>query len=199
MKRNLFGLSAIALMLFSATVVVGQDRPASPPGMASTQIGEAWIDVTYSRPILRGRHGIFGEGEKYGETVLGNAEYWRAGANATTQLETGLPLVIGDKTVPAGKYGVIIGLDEKEWTLVLTSQDYMEEWKGREEVAKGVLWGSYGYKPEYDVARAPMKVDELDHSVDQMTIGFLDVDESGATLAVWWDDTRATVRLKTAK
>ena len=37
----------------------------SPSGRASTQIGDHWIDVTYGRPILRGRDGIFGAGEEY--------------------------------------------------------------------------------------------------------------------------------------
>ena len=44
-----------------------------------------------------------------------------------------------------------------------------------------------------------MKVSSLDHSIDQMTISFLDVDEEGATLAIAWDKTMATTRLKVAK
>ena len=189
---------ALAFLL-CASVTVAEDRPASPPGMASTQIGDAWIDVTYSRPILRGRTGIFGSGEEYGKTVNGGAEYWRAGANATTKIKTDVDLMVGDKKVPAGEYGIVVGLNEKAWTLVLTSQKSMDKWMGREEVAKGVLWGSYGYKPEFDVARATMDVHSLDHSVDQMTISFLDVTEDGATLAIAWDKTFATVRLGIAK
>ena len=48
-------LIVLALCLLVATVGSAQDRPKSPKGSAATQIGDAWIDVTYSRPILRGR------------------------------------------------------------------------------------------------------------------------------------------------
>jgi len=197
-NRKLFLTSALALLL-CAPATFADERPASPPGTASTQIGDAWIDVTYSRPILRGRTGIFGSGDEYGKTVNGGAEFWRAGANATTKIKSDIDLTVGDKKVPAGEYGIVVGLDEKAWTLVLTSQKSMDTWMGREEVAKGVLWGSFGYKPDFDVARATMKLETLDHSVDQMTIAFLDVTEDGATLAISWDKTRATVRLGVAK
>ena len=49
----------IAAIGFAPAAAQG-DRPASPEGAASTQIGDAWIDITYSRPILRGRNGVFG-------------------------------------------------------------------------------------------------------------------------------------------
>lgn len=199
MKLKTLAVVFLAATLMLASVTFADERPKSPTGMASTQIGDAWIDVAYSRPILRGRTGIFGEGEEYGKTVIGGAEYWRAGANATTMLKTGLDLEIGGKKVPAGEYGIVIGLNEKEWTLVLTSQETMETWQGREAVAKGVLWGSYGYKPEFDVARAAMKIMPLGYSIDQMTISFVDVDETGATLVVAWDKTSAMTRLSVAK
>ena len=43
--------------------------------------GGKWIEVTYSRPMLRGRTDIFGKGADYGKTVNGGAPVWRAGAN----------------------------------------------------------------------------------------------------------------------
>lgn len=199
MKKSL--IAACAALMLTAPGAFAQDaeRPKSPEGMASTQIGDHWIDVTYSRPILRGRDNIFGSGDEYGKTVNGGGDYWRVGANATTKLKSDMDLMIGGKKVPAGEYGLVVGLNPKEWTLVVTSQKTMDKWMGREEVAKGVMWGSYGYKPDFDVARAKMELTKLDHSVDQMTIAFLDVDDSGATLAVSWDKTMATVRLKAAK
>ena len=189
-------IAVLSSLVALVTVPVAADdhRPKSPPGTASTQIGDAWIDVTYSRPILRGRQGIFGAGEEYGKTVMGRSDYWRAGANATTRITTELDLQVQGNVVPAGDYAVVVGLGEDAWTLVLTTQQSMESFD-REALDKGLLWGSYGYDPKHDVARATMKLTKLDHSVDQMTIGFVDVDETGATLAIWWDDTLATTRL----
>ncbi|MEM6794950.1 MAG: DUF2911 domain-containing protein [Acidobacteriota bacterium] len=197
-RKILLSFLACALLLASAAFAQDQERPKSPPGTSSTQIGDAWIDVSYSRPILRGRTEIFGSGEEYGKGVTGGGEYWRAGANATTRLTTEVALEVGGKKVPAGEYSLIVGLKPEEWTLVLTSQEAMETWQGREAVEKGLLWGSYGYKPEFDVARAPMEVRKLDHSVDQMTINFLDASEGGVTLAIAWGDTVAMTRLKIA-
>ncbi|MEO1366154.1 MAG: DUF2911 domain-containing protein, partial [Acidobacteriota bacterium] len=199
MLKKLGFIALASITAFASVAVADDDRPKSPEGMASTQIGDAWIDVSYSRPILRGRENIFGAGEEYGKTVNGGGDYWRAGANATTKIKTGVDLMVGGKKVPAGEYGIVIGLDPKEWTLVLTTQETMDTWQGREAVAKGIMWGSYGYKPDFDVARAPMKVMALDHSVDQMTISFVDVDEAGATLVVAWDKTAAMTRLAVAK
>ena len=197
-QRKFMAVAFSALML-TAGMAGAEDRAKSPKGSSSTQIGESWIDVTYSRPILRGRQGIFGSGEDYGKTVKGGGDYWRVGADATTKLKTEIDLEVGGRKVPAGEYAVIADVKADGWTLILSSQKSMDKWMGREEVAKGVLWGAYGYKPEFDVARAGMELGKLDYSVDQMTINFVDVDESGATLAIYWDDVVATTRLKVAK
>src|SRR5262244_768327 len=95
-------------------------RSASPPGTAATQVGGKWsaadanseprysggkwIEITYSRPILRGRADIFGNGADYGKKVLAGAPVWRAGANQTTRLKTEVPLMMGGKKMDAGEY-----------------------------------------------------------------------------------------------
>ena len=69
-------------------------RVAQPPfaqaqrGQASTQIGDAWVDIVYGRPILRGRQGIFGSGDSYGQQIYAGAPLWRIGADVTTRITT---------------------------------------------------------------------------------------------------------------
>jgi hypothetical protein len=91
-------------------------RAASPSGTAATQVGGTWsaaekdseprysggkwIEIVYSRPVLRGRTDIFGKGADYGKKVNGGAPVWRAGANQTTRLKTEVPLEIGGNKVP---------------------------------------------------------------------------------------------------
>src|SRR5688572_32071785 len=88
--------SALVLgSVLSGVIAAQEERPASPPGTASTQIGENWIDITYGRPILRGRQGIFGSGAEYGKKLNAGGPVWRAGANATTRIKTGMDLEIG--------------------------------------------------------------------------------------------------------
>ncbi len=177
---------ALALCLLVATVGSAQDRPKSPKGSASTQIGDAWIDVTYSRPILRGRQGLFGEGDGYGKAVYAGAPVWRAGADVTTRIKTGLDLDINGTRVPAGEYSFFIELSEGGWTGILSSQPYMEE-PDRAKMAEGITWGAYGYSSDHDVVRAPMTVAANENSVDQLTIAFTGVSDAGGNLVVVWD------------
>jgi hypothetical protein len=203
MRSNL-KLSVVATSLVLASFVSltafaqeGQ-RPASPPGTASTQIGDKWIDVTYSRPILRGRQGIFGSGAEYGKKLNAGGPVWRAGANVTTRIKTELDLEIGGKKVPAGEYSFFIDLKEGAWTAILSTQPYMETFD-RAKVGEGITWGAYGYKPEMDVVRAPMTVEKRDFSIDQLTIGFRDVSADGGTLYLIWDNQIGALPFKVAK
>ncbi|MCY4673423.1 MAG: DUF2911 domain-containing protein [Bacteroidetes bacterium] len=180
--------------LFFVLLLIGADyayaqRPASPRGEASTQIGEAWIIVDYGRPILRGRTGIFGSGEEYGTTVTGPAPVWRAGANKSTRLHTEVPLMIGGTEIPAGEYSVFVELDQGDWTLILSTHEAKESGRAPGDG----LWGSYNYTPDKDVVRAAMMVEDVGFSIDQFTISFFDVTETGGTLAMAWESTMATI------
>lgn len=191
--------SALVLgCVLSGVVAAQEERPASPPGTASTQIGENWIDITYGRPILRGRQGIFGSGAEYGKKLNAGGPVWRAGADATTRIKTGMDLEIGGKRVPAGEYSFFIDLKEGAWTAILSSQPFMEKFD-RAKVAEGVTWGAYGYKPELDVVRAPMTVETRQGSLDQLTFGFRDVTADGGSIALIWDNQSAMLPFKVVK
>ena len=181
-----------------AGLVLAQDsRPKSPRGSAATQIGDAWIDVSYGRPILRGREDIFGSGEEYGKTVNAGGPVWRAGANVTTRLKTEIDLEINGTKVPAGEYSFFIDLEEGAWTAILSTQPYMDSWD-RSKIDQGITWGAYGYSPDHDVVRAPMKMMTMDLSVDQMTNFFADVTAEGGTLVVTWGTQMALLPFKVA-
>jgi hypothetical protein len=189
-----------------------QDRPLSPPGTATTMVGGdwvktdagaaayqggKWIEVQYSRPMLRQRTNIFGSGAEYGVGVRAGSAVWRAGANNTTVLKTEVPLVFGKTTVPAGEYGLLVDLKSAtEWTLILTSQPRQPQFDANN---KTDLIGATNYNPKFDVVRAPMRVDSKAPSrLDQLTISFLDVTKGGGKLAIAWENTVATVEFKVA-
>ena len=180
-------------VLFAALLLVADlsyaQRAASPRGEAATQIGEAWIAVDYGRPILRGRTNIFGSGDDYGTQVSGNQPVWRLGANKSTRLNTETDLSFGSGTVAAGEYSLFAELSADAWTFVVSSHEAKDS--GREE-GPGI-WGAYGYSQDMDVVRVPMEVMQLDTSIDQFTISFLNVTSEGGTLAVMWESTMATV------
>jgi hypothetical protein len=204
MTRTLITTGAAALMLTTALVAQGGRRPASPAGAAATEIGGKydtsgaepvykggkWIEITSGRPIKRGRDIFGGAGDKYGKVANPDAPVWRAGANNTTQLNTEVPLVINGKTVAPGTYTMFIDLKPNAWTLIIST------WKAQtryDPSNKNELWGAYEYTPDKDVLRAPMKLETLAHSREQLTWEFLDVTPAGGLIAVSWDKTQATI------
>ena len=73
----------------------------------------------------------------------------------------------------------------------------MDSWD-RSKINKGITWGAYGYSPDHDVVRAPMKMMTMDMSVDQMTIFFADVTAEGGKLVVTWDTQMAILPFRVA-
>lgn len=205
-------LAVIALIVALGIGVAAQQaprKPASPPGTAATQVGGTWakatpeaeprytggkwIEITYGRPILRGRTDVFGAGADYGKKVSDGVAVWRTGANQTTRFSTEVPLVFGGKTLPAGEYSVFVELKAGAWTLVFSKQPFQQKYDPNDKTA---TWGSYNYDQAQDVLRVPMTVGANPLSVEQFTIGFVDMTQGGGKIAMWWEKTVATVAFK---
>lgn len=181
-----------------------QPRPLSPAGTATAIVGGTWakdargrdvyqggkwIEVIYSKPMLRQRENIFGSGADYGKTVKAGSAVWRAGANLTTVLRTEAPLVFNGTIVPAGEYGLLVDLKgPREWTMILTSQPRQ---KAFDPNNKTDLMGAANYDPKFDVVRVPMQVEEVGMRLDQMAIFFCDVTKNAGKIAIAWDRTAA--------
>jgi hypothetical protein len=188
-------------------------RAASPSGTAATQVGGTWsappdkdaeprysggkwIEIVYSRPILRGRTDIFGKGADYGKKVNGGAPVWRAGANQTTRLKTEVPLEIGGKKLAPGEYSLFVDLKESGWTLIVSTQPYQEKYDASDKVR---TWGSFGYDPKSDVVRVPMTMAVPANSFDQFSIGFVNMTDKGGAIAMGWEKTGAVVPFTVAQ
>jgi hypothetical protein len=199
---------AVGLIFVAGLVALAQgQKPASPAGTAAAQVlgkyvkgargesyqGGKWIEVTYGRPILRGRQSIFGIGADYGKTVSDGSPVWRAGANQTTRLKTEVPLIFDGKTLPVGEYSVFVDLKPGAWTIVFSGWPAQEKYDPNNKAA---LWGSYGYTPDKDILRAAMTLGSLQFSVEQFTISFIDMTTDGGKLVMMWDKTMASVPFK---
>lgn len=176
----------------AATQVLGRWEVEKPGAEPRYKDGK-WITVAYSRPILRGRQGIFGAGAEYGKKICSGSLVWRAGANATTVLKTEVPLLLGGKTLPAGEYSLFVDLKEGAWTLILSNQPRLEKYDPKNKTA---TWGSDNYDPKFDLLRVPMKLSKSAASLDQFTIQFLNMTQQGGTLALAWDTDLAAVEFK---
>lgn len=181
----------------SALVLAALATPAvaqlSPTGKAATQVGagyDKWIEITYSRPILRGRRGILAEGDTYGQRVNAGAPVWRAGADVSTRLRTEVDLMFGNNKLAAGEYSLFIELQGPDsWELIVSNHE-AKATPNRDN--DGKLWGAYGYEPSQDVFRVPMTVGPpIDFTMDQLTWYFTNVTEGGGTLNIIWDTTIA--------
>ena len=193
MNRTIAAAAALIVL-----VVAGPDaqqrRPASPEGASATQVNGKWIEIVYGQPILRGRTNIYGSGAEYGQKLFDGGTVWRAGANVSTRLRTEATLEIGGTRVAPGEYVMLIDLKgEKDWTLILTSQPYALTFDPKNTKE---LYGGYNYRPDHDVARAPMQVEPLPYSVDQLIWTFTDVSPAGGTMRIAWEKVSAAVPFK---
>ncbi len=212
MKRLMF-LFALVIAAISVVALSGQQsRAPSPPGTAATMVGGQWtknaqgnptyeggkwIEVTYSRPMLRQRANIFGTGADYGKFVNADGPVWRVGANQTTRFKTDVPLVFDGKTLPVGEYSMFVDLKESAWTLIFSNWPAQKEFNPDDKTA---LFGSAGYTPDKDVLRARMEVDsKRPMRIDQLMVFFSDVTHNSGTLAIAWDTTTATVLFNVGK
>ncbi|REJ76120.1 MAG: DUF2911 domain-containing protein [Acidobacteria bacterium] len=184
MRLNKLVLILMVFVLGTGAVFAQGERPASPRGEASTQIGGKWIVVDYGRPILRGRRGVFGPDQDYGKKLYAGAPVWRLGANKSTRINTEIDLMFGDKKLPAGEYSMFAELGQSGWTLIFSNHAAKNTGRGPGEG----IWGAYNYDSSKDVIRVPMRTEMLQNSIDQFTIVFMDVTENGGVLGFAWDN-----------
>ena len=195
---------AVMVALGALALAQGERRPASPSGTTAAEVGSSlepagaaepvykrgkWIEITSGRPLKRGRD-VFGSSASYGKVANPDAPVWRAGANNTTQLKNDVPIVINGKTVAPGSYTMFIDLKPDNWTLIVSNWKPQARYDANN---KTEIWGAYDYTPDKDVVRAPMKVETLPHSFEQLTWEFLDMTDAGGAIAIVWDKTLASV------
>jgi hypothetical protein len=175
------------------------DRPAYTLGRG-TYVGGKWIEILYGRPLRRQRD-LFGSGVDYGKAVndvatpeLPAPPVWRAGANVSTRLHTDVALNFAGAMVPPGDYTMFLDLKgPAQWTLIVSRWAAQLKFDTQDKTA---LWGAYGYTPDKDVARIPMKVETLPFDIEQLTWSFLDMTNDSGRVALMWGKTLASASFK---
>ncbi len=143
----------------------------SPSATISQDFSTSRIEVTYSRPSIRGRK-IFGDVVPYGQV-------WRTGANAATKITFGEDVVIGGTTVKAGSYSFYTVPGEKEWEVIINTNTGS--------------WGTNGYASSDDVVRMKVKPQSLSSPVETFTISIGNITFSSCDITVEWERTRIVV------
>src|SRR5580692_4077654 len=113
MKRIMLAL-VFGSLLLNATAQTLKTPAPSPPQTIKQDFGLSAIELSYSRPGVKGRN-IFGDLVPYGKV-------WRTGANQATTITFGDDMIINNTKVPAGKYGLLSIPGESDWTIIITRQ-----------------------------------------------------------------------------
>jgi hypothetical protein len=173
MKKMILAAAA-AFILFAADAQLKTPAP-SPTQTVKQDFGLSNIELTYSRPGMKGR-------KIYGDLVpFGNV--WRTGANQATVVTFGEEVTIGGKKIPAGKYGLVTIPDKNNWTIILTKQ--------LDVTSPSV------YKQDMDVVRVEAKPVKLDNTVESFTMQFANVKPTSVDLQLLWENTAVSLPITT--
>jgi len=175
MKKILIALTSIICLQATAQIKM---PAASPTQTLSQEFGLGKVDIVYSRPGLKGRT-AFGEGS----LLAPNGIVWRTGANSATKVTFSDPVTIGDKTLPAGSYGLFTIPGATEWTVIFNTN------------SKG--WGSFEYKEAEDVVRIKVKPETTSTSTENFTINLDNITAESAHICLSWAKTMVCIPVKT--
>lgn len=171
-------LAAIAVCSVLACAQQDKSKRPSPPGSAECKFADGkTVHINYSRPSMNGRK-IYGGLVPYGKE-------WRTGANEATAFVPNTNLDVAGTKVPAGSYTLFTVPSQKQWTLIVSR--------------KTGEWGIPYPGLSEDLARVPMRSEELSNPVEQFTISFERTAPEVCTLRMDWETTRAEVSIREQK
>jgi Protein of unknown function (DUF2911) len=158
---------ALAATCFAvSTFAQGGARGASKLTLHGTT-----VSVEYGRPALKGR--------TFNDLLsrLGPGGVWRLGADKSTTFKTTGDVTFGDVKVPAGEYSLWAKKEgDDKWSLVFNKQH--GQWgEGTPPEA--------GHDPSQDLASAPLNVQNVSSSAEQVTITLRKAGPGGEILIHW--------------
>lgn len=174
--RKTINVFAFTLLTAFASYAQPLKTPAPSPGQTIKQdFGLASIELSYSRPQMKGRK-IMGDLVPY-------KKVWRTGANQATTITFGDDVIIGGTKVPAGKYGLLSIPDATNWVFIITKQLDVTS--------------PAAYKQEEDVARVNAKPRLVATPAESFTFQFANVKPASCELQLQWDKTVVALPITT--
>lgn len=170
-------ISAILLSLLALVTTraqeAGKPRP-SPMAVTAVKYKDAYVKITYSQPLKRGRE-IFGSLVPYGQV-------WRLGANEATEITTTKNISLNGFLLKAGSYSMFAIPQKDKWTIIINSE-------------LG-LWGAYNYNYRLDVLRFDIPVQTTTGAIyEPFTLQF-DQRNDVADLLILWDRIKLSIPVK---
>jgi hypothetical protein len=131
-------------------------EPNAPEPAAGQSAPPVTIALDYGQPHLRGR-------KLHTDSLVPYDKPWRTGANDATTLTTGVDLVLGGTTLPAGKYVLYTIPTLGDWKLIIQ--------KAAGQTAE--------YDPAKDVARVDLRRRSLAEPVESLTMWLIPSPDPG--------------------
>ena len=175
MKKLLLFFAAI---IFFATYTIAQVHlpQPSPTETIKQNFGLSSIELTYSRPGLKGR--------KFISVIEPYNVIWRTGANAVTRIKFNDPVEILGQAVDTGSYAIYtIPQKNADWTFILNRGINND--------------GVQGYKESEDVFREKVKVQKLSPKLETFTMQFANLRPESCDLVIKWEDFLLSIPIKT--
>lgn len=185
--RSLLTISIMAFSIATWGQAITTPRTPSPGASVSQTIGISTVNITYSRPAVKGRV-VWGDLVPYGYNVEAfgspHPTPWRAGANENTVIEFSHDARIEGQLVPAGKYGLFFAINADNSGEVVLSKDYRS-------------WGNFFYDPANDLLRAKIRI--RDHVLTELlTYDFINLTKNTAELVLNWEKKQFPVKIEFA-
>jgi hypothetical protein len=179
-KKKLWIGVAILLVLILGFWLYQRERTRalSPRDEEKLTSGGITVSVTYCRPSVRGRL-IFGTKEQNALQPYG--EYWRLGANESTEITFNRDILFNGSPVKGGSYRMYTIPGASAFEIALNT-----------ELGKS---GSEEPDQSKDVMRTKIPTEKTNSPVEQFTISLAPEGE-GVNMIFEWSDTRFVVPLK---
>ncbi|MGE5108702.1 MAG: DUF2911 domain-containing protein [Sphingobacteriales bacterium] len=178
MKKILLFCIASTLSIASINAQQLKTPAPSPTQVIKQDFGIGNIELSYSRPSLKGRK-YFDENSELAPV----GKVWRTGANSATTLTFSDDVKIGGTDVKAGKYGFLTIPGKDEWTLIITKQTDVTN--------------PNDYKAENDVVRVKAKPMAMGMSIENFTMQFANITSTNCDLHLMWGNTAVSLPLTT--
>lgn len=169
-----FLLSLTVLAFFSAQAQLKTPQP-SPAASVSQVVGLTDVEVSYSKPGMKGRT-IFGELVLYDKI-------WRTGANKATSISFSTDVTIGGAEVKAGTYSLFTIPGKEEWTILLNSETE--------------LWGAGDYDEAKEIAKFTIKPTSTKDAYETFTIDFSHLVGANGHMNLRWENTLVAIPIET--
>ncbi|WP_170971067.1 DUF2911 domain-containing protein [Ilyomonas limi] len=178
MMKYLFTvLAATTLLLTNVVAQVTMPQP-SPTQFIRQDFGMGTIELTYSRPSIRGRQ-LF----EANSVLAPLGKPWRTGANAATKIRFTDNVTIGGKTLDTGNYVIYTVPGKGQWDVVFS---------------KGTAYpGQQGFTESDDVARVKAPVTTINDKVETFTMQFGNLRNESCELQLLWGNAAVKVPITT--